>query len=92
MNEAVAIKNHYTMNGGGKRLVRPFKKEEFWKCIGCIVSEFTFGNKGHMIWSDILKPSCRMAPPKLQRYVRENTNLYKVCCAQYCHFYIYACH
>ena len=37
MNEAVFIKNRYTVNGGGKRLVRPFKSQEFWKCIGCIL-------------------------------------------------------
>ena len=33
MNEAVVINNRYTMDGGGKRLVRPFKRKDFWKYI-----------------------------------------------------------
>ena len=45
INEAVGIKNHVTMDGGGKRLVCPFKRQEFWKCIGCILSAVTYGNK-----------------------------------------------
>ena len=36
MNEAVCINNCFTSNGGGKRPVKPFKRKEFWKCIGCI--------------------------------------------------------
>ena len=92
MNEAVVINNRNTMNGGGKRLVRPFKSQEFWKCIGCILSAVTYGNKGQNIWSEIPKASFRMAPPKIRRDVFGNTDLCKVCCAHYRHFYIYACH
>ena len=36
MNEAVFMKNRFTSNGVGKRLVRPFKRQKFWKYIGCI--------------------------------------------------------
>ena len=79
MNEAVGIKNRYMMDGGGKRVFRPFKRQEFWKCIGCILSVFTYGNKGHNLWIDTPKASCRMAPPKIRRDVRRNTNLYTVC-------------
>ena len=32
-----------------------------------------------------------MKPPKIQRDVRGNTDLYKLCCAHYHHFNIYAC-
>ena len=92
MNEAVGIKNCCTMNGGGKRLVCPFKSQEFWRCIGCIILAVTYGKKGHKLWSDIPKASYRMAPPKIQRDAFGNTNLYKVCCARYRHSYIYACH
>ena len=69
MNEAVVIKNLLTMNGGGKRLVCNFERQEFWKCIGCIILEVTYGKKGHKLWSDIPKSSCRMASHKLRRYV-----------------------
>ena len=92
MSEAVVIKNHYTINGGGRWLVRPFKRQEFWKCIGCILSVGTYGKKGHKLWSKIPKYSGNMAPTKLRRDVCGNTNLYKAYWAQFCHFYIYACH
>ena len=36
INEAVGMKNHVTPDGGGDRIVRPFKRQELWKCIGCI--------------------------------------------------------
>ena len=92
MNEAVGMKNHVTVDGGGGRLVRPFKRQEFWKCIGYIISVVTYGKKRHNILSEIPKASCRMAPPKIRRDVFGNTDLCKVCCAHYRHFYIYACH
>ena len=91
-NEAVGMKNRVTMNGGWKLLVRPFKGQELWKCIGCILSEVTYGKKGHKLWSEVPKYFGKYENPKLQRDVRGNTDLYKVCCAHYCHFYIYACH
>ena len=53
MNEAVCMKNHFTSNGGGKRLVCLFKRQEFWKCIGCIILSATYGKKGHKLWSDV---------------------------------------
>ena len=56
MNEAVRMKNSFTSNGGGKRLVRPFKRKEFWKCIGRILSAVTYGKKGHELWSEV--PTC----------------------------------
>ena len=92
MNEAGVVRNHFTVNGGGKRLVRPFNRQELYKFIVCILSAVTYGKKGHKIWIEIPKYSCRMAPLKLQRDIRVNTNLYKVCCSHYCHFHIYACH
>ena len=49
MNEEVCMKNRITFNGGGKRKVKKFKRQEFWKCIGCILSAVTYGKKGHKI-------------------------------------------
>ena len=91
MNEVVVIRNRFTMNGLGKRLVRPFRKQEFWKCIGCILLALNYRNKVHNLWSEIPKAFCRMVPPKQQRDVCGNTDLYKVCCAHYRHYYIYTC-
>ena len=92
MNEAVCIKNHVSSNGGGKRRVKNFKRQEFWRRIGCILSAVTSGIKWHKLWSDTTKYSSNMAPTKEQIDVRGKTNLYKVCCAHYHHFYIYAFH
>ena len=41
MNEAVTMKNCVTLNGGGKRQVKKFTRQEFWKCIGCILLAVT---------------------------------------------------
>ena len=49
MNDAVGMKNRFMMNGGGKRSVRPFKSQEFWKCIGCVLSTVTYRNKVHKL-------------------------------------------
>ena len=55
MNEAVCMNNCVTTNWGGKRLVRPFKRQQIWKCIGCILLEVTYRKKGHKIWSEVPK-------------------------------------
>ena len=92
MNEAVGMENRVTVGGVGKRIVCPFRRQEFWKCIGCVLSAVTYGKKGHKFWSELRKYSGNMAPTKLRRYFCGNTDLYKVCCDIYCTFYIYACH
>ena len=92
MNKAVVIRNRFTMNGGGKWLVRTFKRQEFWKCIGCILLEVTYGKKGHKLWSEIPKSFGRITPTKLRGDFGGNTNLYQLCCDIYCPFYIYAYH
>ena len=84
--------NLFVMDREGKRLGCTFKMQEFWKCIGCVLSAVNYGKKGNRIWSETQKSFCRMTPTKLGRYVRENTNLYKLCCDHYHHVYIYACH
>ena len=85
INEAVGMKNRFTVNGGGKRLVRPFGKHKFWKFIGCVISAVTYGEKEHKLWSEISKRLCRTEPTKLQRYFREHTDVNEVCCDQYPH-------
>ena len=45
MNEVVGMNNHIMMSVGKKCLVSPFRRQEFWKCIGCIILAFTYGNK-----------------------------------------------
>ena len=92
MNEAVDMKNRVTINGEGKRLVRPFKSHVLWKCIGCTLSVVTYGKKLHKLWSEIQKPFSKMENTKQERGFFVNTDLYKVYCAHYFHFYTYACH
>ena len=45
MNEAVGMKNCLTKYKGKKRLVHPFIRQEFWKFIGLILPEVTYGKK-----------------------------------------------
>ena len=90
MNEAVWMKNCVTLIGGGKRQVKRFTRQEFWKCIGCILSAVTNGNKGHNLWSEVSKGDGKYDNLTLRRDVRGTTNLHKVCCAHYCHFFFYA--
>ena len=91
MNEAFSMKNRFTMDGGGTPLVRPFKRKYLCKYVGYILSVI-YGNKGHKLWSEITKYSCRVELTKIRIYVHGDTYLYKVCCDHYRHFYIYAFH
>ena len=50
MNEMVGMKNRLMMSGRKKRLVITFTRQEFWKCIGLILSAVTYEKKGHNIW------------------------------------------
>ena len=83
MNEAVGIKNRVTMNGGGKRLVRTFKRQEFWKCIGFILQAVTYGKKGHKLWEEIHTYVCNKVLNKIHRYINGNTDVLKVHCDIY---------
>ena len=85
MNEAICMNNRFTSNGGGKWLVRPFKRQEFWKCIDFILSAVTYGKKGYKLWSEVLNFFGKYENPKLGRDFCGNTDLYKVCCAHYSH-------
>ena len=77
------MKNRVTLNGGGKQKIKKFKRQEFWKCIGCILSEVTYGKKGRKLWSEVPKGFGKYENLTLRKYARVTTNLYKVCCAQY---------
>ena len=65
INEAVVMKNRVTVGEGGERIVRPFRRQEFWKCIGCVILKVTYGKKVHKLWSETPKYFVRMTPTKL---------------------------
>ena len=81
------MKNRVTLNGGGKRQVKNFTRQEFWKCIGCILSAVTYGKKGHKLWSEVSKGVGKYYNMKLRRDVCGTTYLHKVCCAHYCYLF-----
>ena len=83
-NEVVGTKNRLTMGGGGKRIVCSLISQEFWKYIGCVLSEVTYGKKEHKVWSEIPKYSGNNASTKIRRDVCGNIYFYHL-------FYIYAC-
>ena len=90
MNEAVCMKNRVTLNGGGKRQVRKFARQEFWKCIGCILSAVTYGKKGRKLSSEVSKGVGKYENLTLRRDVSGTTDLHKVCCALIRHLFFYA--
>ena len=77
INEDIGMKNRLTMSGGGKRIVCPFRRQEFWKFIDYVLLTVAYGKKGNNLWSEIPKYFGNKAPTTLQIYVRGNTNLYK---------------
>ena len=87
MNEAVTMNNRVTLNGGGKRQVKIFRRQEFWKCVGCILSAVTYGKKVRKLWSELSKVVGKHDNLTLRRDVRVTTDLQKVCCALICHFF-----
>ena len=52
MTLAVGEKNCLDKYWGKKQLVRPFRRKEFWKCIGFILLKFIYGKKGHKLWGE----------------------------------------
>ena len=92
INEPVSMKNRLMMGGGGGYIVYSFRKKYLWGFISFVISEVTYGKKGQRLWVEIPKYFGNKAPTKLQRDFRGNTDLYKVCCYNYCPFYIDACH
>ena len=88
-NEAVTMKNRVTLNGGGKCQVKKFTRQEFWKCIGCILSAVTYGKKGHNLWSEVSKGFGKHENQTLRRDVCGTTDLHKVCCALIRHLFFY---
>ena len=49
INEAVGMKDRLTTSGEKKRLVRYFRRQYLYKCIGCVLSSVNYGNKVHKL-------------------------------------------
>ena len=45
MNEAFGMKNCVAVGEGGGGIICPFRSQEFWKCIGCIIPTVTYRKK-----------------------------------------------
>ena len=52
VNEVDCDKNHHQKETGKKRAVRKLFKNEFWKCIGCILLEVNYVKTEYRIWWD----------------------------------------
>ena len=85
------MKIRVTFNGKGKQQVQKFKRQELYKCIGCLLSAVTYGKKGRKLWSELPKGFGKYDNLTLRRDVCGTTNLYKLCCDHYLRLYIYAC-
>ena len=53
MNGAIGTNNRLYNSGKKKQVVHTFRSQELWKCIGCILSEVTYRNKGHKLGGGI---------------------------------------
>ena len=74
MNEAVGMKNHVTMDGGGKRIVRSFIRREFWKSIGLFYQQLPLGRKDTSFGGEYQKIFGKKSPIKLQGYICGNND------------------
>ena len=92
MNIAVGEKNCLDNSGDEKQLVFTFRRQEFWKCIGLIISAVTYGKKLHKLWGETQLSVGNKSQTKLHRDVRGNTYLLELICDIYCTRYCYACH
>ena len=90
INKAVCMKNRITLNGVGKQKFKKFTRQEFWKCIGCILSAVTYGKKGRKLLSEVSKSVRKHENLTLRRDVRGTTDLHKVFCDHYRHLFFYA--
>ena len=84
------MKNHVILNGGWKRQVKKFTRQEYCKCIGCILFAVAYGKKERNLWSEESKDVGKHENQTLRRDVRGTTDLQKVCCALIRHLFFYA--
>ena len=92
INEAVVEKKNIYKSGWRKQLVLHFTKNNFWKCIGCILLEVTYVIKGHSIWLKTETSVGKKGITPIQRNVCGKTDLLKVLCYLYHLPYCYPCH
>ena len=83
INEAVGENNFLDKSGGEKRSVHNFRRQELCKFTGCILSEVTYGKKGHKRWGLTQIYFGKNPPTKLHRDIFVITYLYKLCCDIY---------
>ena len=79
INEAVSMKNLLENYGGKKWLDCSFRRQELWKCIGCILSVVTYEKKGHNLWSETTKTFGEKPQTKSKRDIFEKTYFIWVC-------------
>ena len=92
MNLAVGEKNRIDNFMGKKRLLCPFRRQEFWKCIGFNLLTVTYGNKGKNNWRETKTYVGKKARTNLHRDVSDETDLRKVRCDIYRPRYCYDFH
>ena len=51
--------------GEGKQVAFPFRRQEFYKCIGCDILTVTYEKNVHKLWSEIPNYFSGKGPNKL---------------------------
>ena len=70
-------------NLGNKWAIRILSKNEFWKCIGCIIWAVTYEKKGYRIWGKIYRSDKGKKKCLIKRDASGKTYFQKVSCLIY---------
>ena len=92
MNQVVVENIFLDKSGGRKRPVRHFTRNEFWKCMVCILLAVIYGIKEHHIWRGNEPSVSKKGQTPLTIDVHVNTYLIMVRCYLYHPHSCYACH
>ena len=74
IDEDVSEINQYHKSAGKIQLVH-FSNNEFWKIIGCIILEVTYGKKGYGLWYITTRKYLGKAEGQSYKYACGNTDL-----------------
>ena len=80
LSQAVGENNCLDKSGGRKQLVRHFTNNKFYKCIGWILLEVTYGIKGNKILITTETSVSMKGQTQIHRDVCGRTDLLKVRC------------
>ena len=92
MNEEVGERNQYQKLVRKIWLLKNISNKEFWKFIGWILPEVTYGKKVYRLCVSTTRKDLGKAAGQIDRDVCGKTYLLKMVCPLYCIYYSFICH